>query len=93
MYRGRAAIGSALGYYRAIEATSRQIATRRHGPQLQMPILAIAAGLGVGKTMTSALESIGRDVRSNIIEGCGHYIPEEAPQRLLDALGPLLAGG
>ena len=42
--------------------------------------------------MTSALESIGRDVRSNIIEGCGHYVPEEAPQRLLDALGPLLAG-
>lgn len=93
VYRGRAAIASALGYYRAIEATSRQIATRRDGPKLQMPILAVAAGLGVGKTMTSALESIGTDVHALIIDGCGHYVPEEAPQRLLDALGALLAGG
>ena len=56
MYRGCAAIGSALGYYRAIEATSRQMTSRRDGPKLPMPILAAAAGLGVGKTMTSALE-------------------------------------
>lgn len=93
VYRGRASIASALGYYRAIEATSRQIATRRDGAKLQMPILAVAAGLGVGKTMTSALESIGTDVHALIIDGCGHYVPEEAPQRLLDALGALLAGG
>ena len=93
VYRGRAAIASALGYYRAIEATSRQMAARRDGPKLPMPILAVAAGLGVGKTMTSALESIGTDVRALIMDGCGHYVPEEAPQRLLDALGPLLAAG
>jgi pimeloyl-ACP methyl ester carboxylesterase len=91
VYRGHTAIASALGYYRAIEATSRQISARRDGPKLQMPILAIAAGLGVGKTMTGALESIGTDVRGVIIEGCGHYVPEEAPQRLLDLLAPLLA--
>ena len=42
--------------------------------------------------MTSALESICADVRGLVIDGCGHYVPEEAPQRLLDALGPLLAG-
>lgn len=91
VYRGHAAIASGLGYYRAIEATSRQISARRDGPKLQMPILAIAAGLGVGKTMTGALESIGTDVRGVIIEGCGHYMPEEAPQRLLHLLAPLLA--
>jgi hypothetical protein len=27
-----------------------------------------------------------------IMDGCGHYVPEEAPQRLLDALAPLLSG-
>ena len=92
VYRGRAAIASAVGYYRAIEATSRQTAARLDGPKLAMPILGIAAGLGIGKAMTSALETIGMDVRGVIFDGCGHYIPEEAPQRLLDALGPLLAG-
>jgi pimeloyl-ACP methyl ester carboxylesterase len=92
VYRGRAAIASAVGYYRAIEATSRQIAVRRDGPKLAIPILAVAAGLGVGKIMTSALESIGTDVRAVIMDGCGHYVPEEAPQRLLDALAPLLSG-
>ena len=91
VYRGHAAIASALGYYRAIEATSRQISARLDGQKLQMPILAIAADLGIGKTMTGALESIGTDVRQVIIEDCGHYVPEEAPQRLLDLLAPLLA--
>jgi len=91
VYRGRAAIASAVGYYRAIDATSRQIAARRDGPMLRMPILSVAASLGVGNIMTSALESIGADVRGLLIDGCGHYVPEEAPQRLLDALGPLLA--
>jgi hypothetical protein len=41
--------------------------------------------------MTGAVESIGTDVRAMVMEGCGHYIPEEAPQRLLDALAPLLS--
>jgi pimeloyl-ACP methyl ester carboxylesterase len=93
VYCGRTAIASAVGYYRAIEASSRQIAVRLDGPKLAMPILAIAAGLGVGKTMTSALESIGTDVRAVIMDGCGHYVPEEAPQRLLDVLAPLLSRG
>ncbi len=86
VYRGRTSIASAVGYYRAIEASSRQIAVRLDGAKLAMPILAIAAGLGVGKAMTNAVESIGTDVRSVIMEGCGHYVPEKAPQRLLDVL-------
>jgi microsomal epoxide hydrolase len=90
VYQGRAAIASALGYYRAIEATTRQAAVRRDGPTLQMPILAVAGRLGIGETMVSAVESIGTNVHAVIIDGCGHYVPEEAPQRLLDALGPLL---
>ena len=92
VYRGRTAIASAVGYYRAIETTSRQVAARRDGPKLAVPILAVAAGLGVGKTMVSALESVGTDVRAVIMDGCGHYVPEEAPERLLDALAPLLSG-
>lgn len=85
VYRGRDAIASALGYYRAIETTSRQMAARRDGPKLTMPILAVAAGLGVGATMTAALEPIGTDVRGLVIDGCGHYVPEERPDALLAA--------
>src|SRR5581483_41811 len=92
VYRGRSAIASALGYYRAIEQTSRQMAARRDGPKLTMPILAVAAELGVGAAMTSALASIGAQVSGVLIERCGHYVPEEAPQRLLDVLTPFLAG-
>jgi pimeloyl-ACP methyl ester carboxylesterase len=85
VYRGKAAIASALGYYRAIEETSRQMAARRDGPKLAMPILAVAAGLGVGATMTAALAPIGTDVRGLVIDGCGHYVPEERPDALLGA--------
>jgi pimeloyl-ACP methyl ester carboxylesterase len=86
VYRGRAAISSAVGYYRALPETIRQIEARKQGPKLEMPTLAIAGGAGVGAPMIEPLRQVAKNLRGVVIEGCGHYVPEEAPERLLDEL-------
>jgi pimeloyl-ACP methyl ester carboxylesterase len=36
--------------------------------------------------MIEPLRQVAKDLRGVVIEGCGHYVPEEAPERLLDEL-------
>lgn len=86
VYRGRAAIASAVGYYRALPQTLRQIETLAKGEKLAMPVLAIAGSAGVGAAMIDPVQRIAADARGVVIENCGHYVPEEAPDRLLAEL-------
>jgi pimeloyl-ACP methyl ester carboxylesterase len=91
VYRGRAAIASAVGYYRALPQTMKQVGELMQSGTLTMPVLAVAGSAGVGPSMVEAVNRIAPNARGLIIEGCGHYVPEEAPGPLLDALGPFLA--
>ena len=86
VYRGAAAITSALGYYRAMPQTIAQVERLRQGPALTMPVLAVAGERGVGPTMVDALRAVTTDLRGVVVPNCGHYVPEEAPQRLLAEL-------
>lgn len=90
VYRGRAAISSAVGYYRALPESIAQVERWRNGPKLAMPVLAIAGAAGVGESMVDAVRMVADDARGAVYEGCGHYVPEEAPQRLLNDLIPFL---
>jgi pimeloyl-ACP methyl ester carboxylesterase len=56
--------------------------------KLQMPVLCYGGPLGRGRGM-GAIESWRRaaaDVRGGIAEGCGHWIPEERPQWVIEQL-------
>ncbi|MCC6780428.1 MAG: alpha/beta fold hydrolase [Hyphomicrobiales bacterium] len=90
VYRGKAAIASAVGYYRAIPESIAQVELLRRGPKVAMPVLAVAAAAGVGTPMIDAVRSVADDMRGVVIESCGHYIPEEAPERLLRELEAFL---
>ena len=60
----------------------------REGGKLAMPVLCFAGSLGRGRGM-AAIESwrrVANDVRSGIAEGCGHWIPEERPEWVLEQL-------
>src|SRR5262252_5511435 len=77
-------------FYRAIPtiiAQNEQRKTRR----LTVPVLAIggaeSSGEGVGNTMKLAAD----DVQTLVIPGCGHWVAEQAPEDLLDALTVFLA--
>ena len=60
----------------------------REGGKLAMPVLCFAGSLGRGRGM-AAIESwrrVANDVRGGIAEGCGHWIPEERPEWVLEQL-------
>ena len=79
------ALRAGFDYYRAIEANVAQNA-RRMKTKLGMPLLLVAGEKGVGQAMVDGLIGIGANTTSQILSGVGHYIPDEAPQALVDCL-------
>ena len=57
-----------------------------------MPILAIGGGkaFGRGGETLSSLQRVGTDVRGGVIDDCGHWIPEEHPERIADEMARFL---
>ena len=81
-------LSAALGQYRALY-TDAQDNRRGAGPPLAMPTLALA---GVGKTQLSAdsLRQVAQNVSEVGIPGAGHYVQEERPTELANALEEFL---
>jgi microsomal epoxide hydrolase len=70
-----------LMYYRAIfdtAAQNRATATAK----LAQPVLGVGGGEWLGELMRRAIEPVCADLRFEVIPGCGHFVPEEAPERL-----------
>lgn len=87
-YAQPATARTGLAYYRAlptdVEDNSAWLAEHR----LAMPVLAIggASAFGRGGETLGSLQRVATDVRGGVFEDCGHWIPEEQPQRTLDEL-------
>ena len=84
-YSTPCALRAGFDYYRAIETNVAQNA-RRIKTKLAMPLLLVAGEKGVGQAMIDGLTRIGANVTSQILPGVGHYVPDEAPQALVDCL-------
>lgn len=79
-------------YYRALfneggVERNRQRATH----PLTIPVMAWGASDGVGDKLLRTMKQVAGSVTGGVIESCGHYIPEEAPEavtrQLLDFFG------
>ena len=87
-YAQPGAMRAGLAYYRAIP---RDVADNEQSlaeGKLTMPVLALGGGESFGRREL-ALESLQRvadDVRGGVVEGSGHFIPEEKPAELANAL-------
>ncbi len=51
-----------------------------------MPVLTLGAEGGVGGALLKTLQPLGDNVRGGVMEGCGHYLPEECPEELSRAI-------
>jgi pimeloyl-ACP methyl ester carboxylesterase len=54
--------------------------------QLRPPILAFGADMGVGTGLVDTMRLVATDVRGGVFEGCGHYMPEEAPRSVAEQI-------
>jgi pimeloyl-ACP methyl ester carboxylesterase len=93
-YSQPGAMRAALGYYRS---TPQDIADNRRSiaeGKLAMPVLALGGGESFGRRELTldSLRRVAADVRGGVIEGSGHFIPEEKPAELAAALLDFLAG-
>lgn len=84
-----ASLSGSVGYYRASDATSAQNQQRAKTP-LTLPVLAIGGAEGLGAAVAETMKLTATNVQTLIIPGCGHFVPEEAPEALLAALTPFL---
>ena len=84
-----ASLSGSVGYYRASDATAAQN-KQRMATKLTLPVLAIGGAEGLGSATAGTLELVADNVQTLVIPGCGHFVPEEAPEQLLAVLVPFL---
>ena len=88
-YSAPGGLRGGFGYYRAIPETIRQNQQRGQVP-LGMPVLAIGAQLATNDAPRVTLEGRATTLQGAIIEGCGHFVTEEAPEAFVGHLLPFL---
>jgi pimeloyl-ACP methyl ester carboxylesterase len=79
-----------FGFYRALDATLAQNEARQATP-LSMPVLAIGGENSYGAQVGEMMQPLAVNVQSAVIPGTGHWIAEDAPEAMLDALTAFLA--
>lgn len=71
---------AALSYYRhALSPEGLEHSRERVARKLTIPVLAFGAEAGVGTALIDTMRLVASDVRGGVFNGCGHYMPEEAP--------------
>lgn len=83
-YRRDGAMSNGFGYYRAFATSAEQ--NRAVKERLTLPVLAVGGESGVGASLGSAMRKAATDVTTTVLAHCGHYVPEERPQDLAQAL-------
>lgn len=67
-------------YYRALFNEGGVERNRQRGERrLEIPVMAWGASDGVGDKLLRTMEKAANNVTGGVIESCGHYVPEEAP--------------
>jgi pimeloyl-ACP methyl ester carboxylesterase len=87
-YRQPGALRAGFAYYRALDqdvAHNQALCARM---KLPMPVLALGGGkaFGRGGETLSSLQRVAVDVRGGVVEDCGHWMAEEKPEFIANAL-------
>ncbi|MEU6402516.1 alpha/beta hydrolase [Streptomyces sp. NPDC046985] len=90
-YSGEEALRCGFEHYRTLLADGR---TNRSwgdaGNKLTMPVLAIGGEHAAGARLGESLSAIADSVRTEVVRGSGHFVPEERPTDLVRTLTEFL---
>jgi microsomal epoxide hydrolase len=85
VYSAPGAMSAGFAYYRAIFdsiAQNRETAANK----LPMPVLTIGGAQWLGNMMEKMVAPVAPGLRAEVVENCGHFVPEEAPQAVVRLL-------
>jgi pimeloyl-ACP methyl ester carboxylesterase len=85
------ALRSSFSYYRTLPADRADNRAWGQTP-LPMPVLAVGAHWGYGQASANAIRQAASNVHDVLIERCGHYVPEERPAELAEAITNFVVG-
>ena len=89
-YSQPGALRAGFGYYRAMfEDAAFVQAQAAH--KLTHPVLAIGGALSLGALAGASFSQVAENVSAEVFEDCGHWIPEEQPDRLCARIRSFLA--
>ena len=92
-YSQPGALRAGFNFYRTIgQDAADNAALLKTGFKLPMPVLAVGGGVsyphgrGRGTSVEESLRRVANNVRGEVIPECGHFVPEEQPERLTELL-------
>ena len=91
-FTGKEGVLGALGLYRAAFETISQTA---HLPEnkVTIPVVALGGEKGLGALVGKFVSMVASDVQSEVIPSCGHFIPEERPEKVVEHIRILTPAG
>jgi pimeloyl-ACP methyl ester carboxylesterase len=84
------ALRGSFEWYRAIDSDITQNQQRRT-KRLTLPVLGIGGAMSGGENAANTMKLVADNVQAAVIPDSGHWIAEEAPEKLLEVLTPFLA--
>ena len=82
---------SSSSYYRAVYRTAEEVRVL-NAQKLRIPVLAIAGEKGIGAHHEALIRAFAADLqRSVVLPGAGHFVAEERPKEVTEALRGFLA--
>ena len=93
VYSQPGALRAGFSYYRNLPRDIADNQVIASSFTLPMPVLALGGnnGWGRGTEVLESLQRLGSNVRGGVLDNCGHFMPEEQPELLLQHLLPFLA--
>jgi pimeloyl-ACP methyl ester carboxylesterase len=79
------AMRASMAHYGAL-ATDLEHNIENAKTKLRMPVLGLGGALSFGRGTLKSCQQIATDVRGGVIERCAHWVAEEQPEALCDAL-------
>jgi pimeloyl-ACP methyl ester carboxylesterase len=81
-FAGREAVLASLGVFRTVFESMEQTVTLLGDP-VRVPVVGLGGERSRGETIGRALERVAAEVRTGVISGSGHFVPEERPDELV----------